>query len=100
MEEIPISSVAASARTFSSTRGEVERLQEASFQVINRLQHLPPHNQVQGTALALVAMCEALNINIHELVRQARRAADHISAYDPRIKAIRDYASNELRRAR
>lgn len=70
-----------------------------AFQVINRLDGHPPGEQLLGTAVALVAMTEAVGIPAHELITRASnclREAD--GAFNTHIKAIRDYAANEILR--
>jgi len=75
------------------------RLRGPAFQIINRMQHIRPEHQVLGTAVALVAITETLNIDLSVLIGQAKRVlADVDGPYTEHIQAIRDFAANEMRR--
>lgn len=72
-------------------------LRVPAFQVINRLQFHRPGDQVVGTALALVVMCESAGVSLHDVITKAQRmtaAAD--GPFVAHIQAIRDYAAREL----
>jgi hypothetical protein len=76
-----------------------ERLRRPAFEVINRMQAHDPSAQLVGTAVALVAMAEAISMDPHDLIARAKNViatADGPAA--PEIKAIRDYAANEIGR--
>lgn len=74
-------------------------LRVPAFRVIDRTDGLPPGEQLLGTALAVVAMCEAIGMNPHELIVVARNAmADVEGPFTYHLQAIRDYAKHEIKR--
>lgn len=75
------------------------RLRVPAFSVLSRIQDFTPGEQVLGTAVALVAMCESANISLHDVITMARNAmADADGPFTSHIKAIRDYSANEIAR--
>ena len=75
------------------------RLRMSAFNVIARTQD-DPAMQVAGMAIALVATCDALDINIRDLLEQAEsRISDLDGPFIGVFNAIREYALNEIRRA-
>ena len=74
------------------------RLRAPAFRVIDRMQHYRPGEQLLGTAVALVAMADAIQLPLHDLFAVARNVMrDTDGPYSEQIAAIRDYAKNELR---
>lgn len=73
------------------------RLRKPAFMVINRVQDFVPGEQILGTAVALIAMCETLNLPLQDVLTKAVRVLSDVDGpYTEQIKAIRDYARNEL----
>lgn len=74
-------------------------LRVPAFRVIDRTDGFTPGQQLMGTALALVAMCEAIQLDPHELIGMARNAmADVEGPFTYHLQAIRDYAKHEIKR--
>lgn len=72
-----------------------------AIQQVNHVQQARPVDQMVATALALVAMSEACELNPHDVVAVARNAmADAESPFTHQLQALRDYARTELRRVR
>lgn len=70
-----------------------------AFQVINRLDGQAPGEQLMGAAVAIVAMAEAVGLNPQELITRAKRCMSEVDGpYTTHIRAIRDYAANEILR--
>lgn len=75
------------------------RLRVPAFQIINRMQHIRPAEQVLGTAVALVAITETLGVNLSDLMAQAKNVLRDVDGpHTAHIQAIRDFAANEMRR--
>lgn len=75
------------------------RLRRPAFNVINRVDHFRPGEQVMGLALALVVVCESAGVNLSDVIAKAvRMAAPTDGPFVPHIQAIRDYAARELHR--
>lgn len=69
-----------------------------AVQQINHIQGTPPSMQIFSTAVALVAMCDAVELDPHDVVIIANRAMNDLeSPFTHQIQAIRDYAKSELR---
>lgn len=76
------------------------RLRAPAFRVIDRLQGYRPGEQLLGAGVALVAMADAIELDLHSLIATARNVMAHADGpYSEQIAAIRDYAKNELRRS-
>ena len=74
-------------------------LRAPAYRVIDRTDGFSPGQQLMGTALALVAMSEAVGLNPHELIVFAQNAmADVEGPFTYHIQAIRDYAKHEIKR--
>lgn len=74
-------------------------LRVPAYRVIDRTDGFSPGQQLMGTALALVAMSEAVGLNPHELIVFAQNAmADVEGPFTYHIQAIRDYAKHEIKR--
>lgn len=75
------------------------RLRKPAFAVISRVQNFTPGEQLLGTAVALVAMCESANISLDDAITRARNVMrDTEAAHTSHVQAIRDYAANEIAR--
>lgn len=73
------------------------RLRIPAFDVINKVQRHRPGEQVVGTALALVVMCESAGVSLSDVIAKAvRMSAPADGPFVPYIQAIRDYAAREL----
>lgn len=76
------------------------RVRIPAFNVINRVQDHTPGEQLLGTAVALIAMCEAANINLSDVVGNARNIMAHAEGpFSSHVQAVRDYAAGEIARA-
>ena len=74
------------------------RLRLPAFAVIDKLDHMRPGEQVMGTALALVVMCEAAGIPLSDVISKAERmCAPAEGPFTAHIQTIRDYAKGELK---
>lgn len=74
-------------------------LRVPAFRVLDRMQDQKPGTQLLATAVALVAMAEAVELPMQDLMAIARRAmTDAEGPFTHHIQAIRDYALNELKR--
>ena len=75
------------------------RLRKPAFAVINGLQGVDakPGEQVLGTAVALMAMCQSANINLDGLMTKARSIMGDVEGpFTAHLQSVRDYAANEL----
>lgn len=81
-----------------TTGGNPNRLRQAAYRCITRTQDDPP-TQVLGMALALSATCDALNIDIRQLLTSMDRMRNDLDGpFVGTFAAIRDYARNEIGR--
>lgn len=79
-------------------RFDPERVRCATFRVISRTQD-DPATQIIGTALALQAMCDAVRIDIRELLENTDRRKDDLDGpFTVTFRAIEDYARQEIGR--
>lgn len=70
-----------------------------AFAVLDRLQKLDPAVQITATAVALLAMSEAVGKPFREVIEIAERTlADSEGPYTEHIQAIRMYAHHEILR--
>lgn len=79
------------------------RLRRPAFAVIDAIQRtqVTGGEQVLGVALALKAMCESANVPLDEvLTKVTNLMADAEGPFTSHVAAIRDFASQELRRYR
>lgn len=75
------------------------RVRRPAFAVLSRVQDFTPGEQLLGTAVALVAMCESANISLQDVIQNARNVMAHAEgAHTSHIQAIRDFAANEIAR--
>lgn len=73
------------------------RLRVPAFSVISRVQDHTPGEQILGTAVALIAMCQTLNVPLQDVLTKAGNAlADAEGPFSSHLQAVRDYARNEL----
>lgn len=80
-------------------RSRVSVLREPAFAQLARLQDVDPADQISAAFLAAVAMAEAVGLDPHEEVaRSQRMMSDADAPHTVHIRAIRDYAANELQR--
>lgn len=79
-------------------RGSLEDAYKAAYNLIDRLQDKQPSTQVQGIALALTAVADALGLDMRELIRLGEKLGDLGQEKKLRLyAALRDYAKNELK---
>ena len=77
-----------------------EKVRATAFGVLDSGQGAP-ELQLQATAIAFLAMCEATNTDVRQLLvsgERMMRAVD--SPFSPTIRAIKEYAKNEIGGAR
>jgi hypothetical protein len=75
------------------------RIRKPAFVVVDRIDGYSPGEQLLGTAVALVAMSQAINVPLAELIQRAMNVMGHAdAAFTYHVKAIRDYATNEILR--
>lgn len=78
---------------------DLTQCRQLAVHQINHVQQASPANQLVATAIAIVAMSEAVDLNPYDVIAVARRAMnDAESPFTHQIQAIRDYAKSELRR--
>ena len=78
--------------------GNPHVLRAAAFRVIDRTQDIP-EVQVQAMALALYATCEALNVDIKQLLVSMERMKNDLDGpFVGTFAALREYAINEIGR--
>lgn len=81
-----------------NTGGDPARLRGAAYRVISRTQD-DPATQVQGMALALFATCEALDIDIRQLLTSMERMKNDLNGpFTSTFSALEEYARNEIGR--
>ena len=81
-----------------TTGGDPERLRQAAYRVITRTQD-QPDVQLKGVALALVAACRALNVDIRQLLVSCERMVDDLDGpYTTQFRALEAYARGEMER--
>ena len=74
-------------------------IQPAAFRVIDRLQRMDPTVQIVATAVALVAMSEAIGLNLRDVINTAENVLrDSEGPFTTHIQAIREYAKHEILR--
>jgi len=76
----------------------VRAIRPAAFSVLTRVQDHEPAAQVLGTAVALKAMCDAVGIRVADVMTRADNMMEHAEAFSPAVRAINDYARNEIAR--
>lgn len=79
-----------------TTGGNPTSLRKAAFRVISKTQD-DPSIQVLAMALALYATCDALNVDIRQLLISVERMRDDLDApFTSTFDAIRAYAVHEI----
>lgn len=72
---------------------------DMAIKQINHVQGESPATQLVGTALAVVAMSEAIGTDPHDVLLIAQRMVRAAEGpFTHQIQALRDYAKSELRR--
>jgi hypothetical protein len=81
-----------------TTGGNPERLRQAAYRVITRTQD-EPDVQLKGMALALVATCRAVDVDIRQLLVSCERMVDDLDGpYTAQFRALEAYAREEIGR--
>lgn len=82
---------------------DARKLLVPAFSVIDRLQlgaeNVLPGEQILGTAVALIAMCETANVSLSEVMSKAARVMGDLEnshVAKAQMRAVRDYAKYEL----
>jgi hypothetical protein len=74
------------------------QLRKPAFQIISKIQDNDPADQILATATALVAMCEAIQADPHDVVMKINRAKRHIDGpFSTQYRAIVEYAKGEFK---
>lgn len=77
-----------------------ERLRQSAFRVITRTQD-DPAVQIRGIALALAATCKATGLDMRELIVTSEKMMEDIdSPYAAQMRALHEYAVNEIGRTK
>lgn len=77
----------------------MRRLQRSRNRVIERVQDSTPGEQILGTAVALMAMCESANVHLGDVLTFAGRVMhDAEGPFTSHVQAVRDFAAGEIRR--
>ena len=85
-------------RDHLTVAGDPARLRQAAYRVITRTQD-DPSMQVKAMAIALFATCEALDIDLRQLLTTVERMkADLNGPFVGTFDAIEEYARNEIGR--
>lgn len=72
-------------------------IRRPAYTVLDRIDGMAPGEQMLATAVALVAMCGACHLDPHALITRANRLMKQADGpFTYHIKAIREYAANEL----
>lgn len=80
-----------------TTGANAVRVRDAAYRAITKTQD-DPAVQVLGMAVALYATCEALNVDIKQLLVSCERMKNDLDGpFIGTFRAIRDYAQGELR---
>jgi hypothetical protein len=67
--------------------------------VLSRVQDFTPGEQILGTAVALIAICQSANISLQDVMTTAQNVlADAEGPFTSHIQSIRDFAANEIAR--
>ena len=75
-------------------------VRKPAFNVIDRMDGVTPGAALLGTAVALIAQCEAIGLPVQELIQRGHNVMAHADgAFTYHVKAIRDYARNEILRS-
>ena len=81
-----------------NTGGNPERLRQAAYRVIDRTQDTPDV-QLRGMAVALVATCRALGVDLRQLLVSTERMVDDLDGpFSGQIRALEAYARGEMNR--
>lgn len=75
-----------------------ERLRMSAFRALDRTQD-DPAVQIRGLALALAGICNATGLDMRELIVSSENMINDLDGpYSTQMKAIREYALNEIGR--
>lgn len=75
------------------------RLRRPALTVLSRMQDFTPGEQILGTAVALIAICQSANISLQDVMTTAQNVlADAEGPFTAHIQSIRDFAANEIAR--
>jgi hypothetical protein len=78
---------------------DLTAIRSLAVKQINHVQGTRPADQLNATALALVAMSEACGADPYEVVSIAKRVMKHAEGpFTHQVQAIRDYAAAEIGR--
>lgn len=81
------------------TDSNFANLREIAYALISRLDTAAPSDQIKAMFLASVIMAETVGLDPFEEVVRAKRIIPYADGeYTYHLKALRDYAANELNR--
>ena len=83
-------------RDHLTVAGNPQRMRQAVFGVISRSQD-DPAMQVKAMAVALISTCDALDIDVRQLLVSVERMRDDLDGpFQATFRAIKAYAQKEL----
>jgi len=78
--------------------GDPARLRQAVYRVISQTQD-EPNMQLLAMAVALIATCDALDVNVRDLLVSTERMRDDLDGpFQSQFAALREYARQEIGR--
>ncbi len=84
-------------RLFGMVARDPETMRKAMYNVVVKLQD-QPEVQLQATAICLLAMCQALNVDVRRLLTSAEQMTRDVeSPFTSHFKALEAYAREQMR---
>lgn len=85
-------------KLYGMPAADPDALRQAMYSVVVKLQD-QPQVQLQGTAMCLLAMCKALNVDVRRLLVSTERMSNDIdSPFSSHFRALEAYAREQMRR--
>lgn len=79
-------------------RGDLRDAYQAAYRLLDRIQDIRPSTQIQGLAVVVIAIADALGIDRKELFELGGKLAELGSEKKLKLySALKDYAKNELK---
>lgn len=69
---------------------------QRTFDVIDRVQEWPPHEQVVALAATFLLLCETQRVNPRDALQTAERIINHAEGKLPEFAAVRQYLKDEV----
>lgn len=84
-------------RLYGMVAKDPETMRRAMYDVVVKLQD-QPEVQLQATAICLLAMCKALNVDVRRLLVSTERMAEDVrSPFTSHFAALEAYAREQMR---